>query len=72
MKKQRARWGRPTVDPNSKIREALLACRKAAEGIRAYSEALQKEADAVEARVASGETEVTPEDKERLERMSRG
>jgi predicted nucleic acid-binding Zn-ribbon protein len=66
--KKRARWTRP----NSTIRDALEKCRAAAEGLREFAGVLEAEAEKVDQRIANGETELTPEDRERMERSARG
>lgn len=72
MNQQRPRWQRPRVKPNSKLREALLKCRQAAEGLKTYADTLTKEADEIEARVAAGETEMTEADKAKWEKATHG
>ena len=48
--KQKARWARPKVKPNSSLRDALRQVREAAAGLKAHAADLRAEADALEAR----------------------
>ena len=47
--KQKARWGKASVNPNGSLREAIQKCREAALGLREYAEEMHKKADELEA-----------------------
>lgn len=59
---QKPRWQRPKVKPNSRIREALIKCREAANAIANYADTLEASASEIDGRVARGETDLTEED----------